>query len=162
MGRALELLGYQTQFGPWWPKNIMIADPWYEHPEEWPKYYPVIKKQVELHDAFQDYPWMFLYRPLTNWYPDAKFILLQRDPDGVADSEIKMWRRNNVPERDIPDAQAFKDRYLKHREDVLSYFSSSKNLLDVSVKDPQIWQKLCTFLGKKVPTTQFPHLNKAK
>ena len=87
MAIAFEKLGYKTLRGPWWPKGIMIMDDFYERPNEWIPYYTVIKDKIGHYNAFVDYPWMFLYDKIDNWYPQARFVLTVRDSEALAKSD---------------------------------------------------------------------------
>jgi len=160
MGKAFEILGYKTLNGPWWPKGIMINDPFYERSEEWSLYYENIKKIIKFYDAFQDYPWMFLFREIKDWYPNSKFILTKREPNDLAMSDIKMLKRLNHPEKDIPKKDTLIKRYVDHRKNVLDFFKNDKNFLEIDIFKGDGWDKLCNFLNKNKPSENFPHLNK--
>jgi hypothetical protein len=162
LGRALDVLGYKTLHGPWWPRNLMIKDDWYERPEAWPAHYPIIQAMIDLHEAFEDYPWMFLYERLDQWVPDARFILTVReDPGAVADSDIRMLRQLKIPEDRIRSRAAYIERYLTHRDRVLEYFGERDNLLVLDIVGGDGWSRLCPFLGRAVPELPFPHVNRA-
>jgi hypothetical protein len=159
MGRALEILGYHTLNGPWWPNGIMLADPWYERPEEWKRYDAVIRSQAEKYDAFQDYPWMYCFKECDRWFPGSKFILTLRDPDQVAESDIRMWRKVNVPADQIPPRSKFISRYNAHYESVARYFAGRNDLLTINITAGVGWREICEFLDKPLPEKEFPHLN---
>ena len=161
MGKAFEILGYNTLNGPWWPKGIMINDPFYEHSDLWPIYYESIKKVILKYDAFQDYPWMFLFKEIREWYPDSKIILTIRDPNELALSDIAMLKRLKIPEKSIPKKDKFIKRYICHRNNVLDFFKSDKDFLKFNIFAGDGWDKLCNFLKKDKPTLNFPNLNKS-
>jgi hypothetical protein len=160
IGRAFDILGYKTMHGPWWPKNKMIVDDWYERPEEWKNYYGVIKNKIDGYNAFQDYPWMFLYKEIDGWYPNVKFILSVREYESVAESEIRWWKKNRVPINKIPSKDKFMQRYNDHKNNVLKYFKDKNNILIMNITEGDGWDKICNFLERDIPNTPFPHLNK--
>lgn len=162
MGKALEILGYHTLNGPWWPDGIMLRDPWHEQPDEWPKYDEIIKTQAEIYDAFQDYPWMYCYEKCDRWFPGSRFILTVRDPVKVAESDIRMWRNNKVAGHQIPAKEKFIARYNRHYESVSRYFAGRNNLLVIDITEGAGWPEICGFLDKPVPQRDFPHLNKGR
>ena len=161
-GRALSLLGYNVHSGPWWSEG-MLADDWYKTPEEWPKYYDLIKEKTTHYTAFQDYPWMYCYDKCYEWYPDAKFILTTRDPDSLAASEKRFWIRNGASEANIPKAEVFKTRLVENEKRIHEFFSDKQHsLLVVNYENGDGWKELCEFLGHSVPNIPFPHLNRTK
>lgn len=161
LGHALQKLGYRTLNGPWWPKEVMLADSWYQHPEEWDGYRGVIRTMTESFDAFQDYPWMFCFEMCHEWYPDAKFILTSRDSKSVAESDIRMWRRHGAADGQIPSPQAFIDRYENQYRRVVEFFSDKPgSLLIVNFEEGDGWNEICGFLNKPIPDEAFPHANK--
>lgn len=160
MGKAFKILGYNTLNGGWWRDGVMLDDSWYEKVDDWDQYDKVIKSQAEKYDAFEDYPWMYCFEKCDHWFPGSKFILTVRDPDKVAESDIRMWRRNNVSEDQIPPKSKFISRYNKHYQSVLSYFKGRDNLLIINLSEGDGWAEVCNFLDKPIPDQKFPHLNK--
>jgi hypothetical protein len=158
LGRCFEILGYKTLHGPWWPEDIMIKDPWYKQPLKWSKHYQNIKNIIKQYDAFQDYPWMFLFKETDFWFPNSKFILTTRKADKVASSDINMWKR--MRKVSIPPKKQFIERYNKHYSSVLDYFKKKNNLLIVNFEKGDGWKEICQFLEKPIPDQPFPHLNK--
>jgi len=159
MGAAFQVLGYNTFLGGW-PKDKMIFDRWFQTPDEWNNYDDIIKEKTEAYDAFEDYPWMFCYKKCHEWYPDAKFILLQRDANEVAESDLNMWRKEGVAESDLPPAQKFIDRYERQFKEASEYFKDNPNFLIMNISEG--WTTLCPFLDKKTPLEEFPHSNKGQ
>ena len=138
----------------------MLKDPWYEKAEEWDSYDEVIRSQAEKYEAFEDYPWMYCFEKCDHWFPGSRFILTVRDPDKVAESDVKMYRKNKVSEHLIPPKSKFISRYTRHHESVTSYFKDRDDLLIINVTEREGWPKVCKFLGKPIPDQAFPHLNK--
>jgi hypothetical protein len=158
MGTALQMLGYNV-FLSGWQKNEILTDNWYRDPDKWQEHYDTIRKKTEQYDAFEDYPWMWCFKKCHEWYPDAKFILLERDAQDVAMSDINMWKKEGVAEPDIPTAQNFIDRYEMQFKMATEYFED-KDLLKMNISKGDGWEKLCPFLKKEIPYQNFPHSNK--
>lgn len=160
MGRAFDMLGYNTLHGPWWDEG-MIVDDWYKTPEKWDDYDDLIRAKAEKYDAFEDYPWMFCYKKCDVWFPGSKFILLERDADKVAESDLNMWRANGVKPEDMLPKQAFIDRYQKQFDGAVEYFKERPDdLLIMNLSNGDGFEKMCEFLGKNKPVLPFPHANK--
>ncbi len=159
MGRALDMLGYTTKHGPWWTDGILV-DNWYERPEEWLKYHEQIRSEAEQYDAFEDYPWMYLHKECDEWFPGSKFILMERDAEQVAESDLNMWRANGVKPEDWPPKQKFIDRYQNQFNAVVEYFKGRPDdLIIINLSNGDNFDKLCAFLGKDKPLLPFPHSN---
>ncbi len=156
MGRAFEILGFKTLNGPWTEDNL-IYDPWYKNSEKWKDNYDLIRYKTTEFDAFQDYPWMFLYKELDKWYPDAKFILTVRDAEKVAESDLNMFRKYN---KELPQKQPYIDRYNTHYKSVTEHFKNKSNLLVINLGESDEWTEICDFLNLPIPKKPFPHKNK--
>ncbi len=158
MGKALSQLGFRTFHGcnPYlklpinsfnWDRDIFS------------QYSSRVKNLVELYDAFEDYPFMFIYREMQEAFPDARFILTERDAGKVADSDINMWKQ--LGQHPIPDRQKFIDRYTSHHAEVLDYFGDSESLLRMRLGEGNEWTRLCDFLDLPVPQgVSFPHAHR--
>ncbi len=53
-------------------------------------------------------------------------------------------------------------KYNQHNEEVRKYFKGKDNFIELCFENGDGWEKLCAFLGKDIPNTPFPNLNKAK
>ena len=159
MAIAFEKLGYKTLRGPWWPEGIMIKDDFYERPNEWIPYYSIIKEKIGHYNAFVDYPWMFLYDKIDNWYPQARFVLTVRDPEDLAKSDIAMLKRLGHSEDKIHSKDKIINRYIVHRKKVLKYFEKKNNFIEIDIFKGEGWKKLCSFLNHDIPNIDFPHVN---
>ena len=133
---------------------------------------------AEQYDTFEDWPWFLAYEALDKAFPDAKFVLTQRQSSAAYISSLYRHRQREgafSPDfqepswwRDIlgyppsywnPDL--FQAQYNVHNESVLSYFANKPHkLLMVCWEKGDGWNELCTFLNKTVPEESFPHLNK--
>ena len=133
LGRAFDILGYKTFHGPWNDTTKLFTDNWYEKPEEWLKYHKNIQNLISNYSAFQDYPFMWVFKECDKWYSDAKFVLTVRDPIAVANSDANMW---NTPIEELKrngTYQKFIDRYNNHYEMVQDYFKNKDNLLEIRI-----------------------------
>jgi hypothetical protein len=127
---------------------------------------------VEKHDAFQDNPWPILYREIDQKYPGSKFILTLRPTDDWIRSVVSHFGSQVTPMRKWiygvgspkGSEQIYIDRYEKHNEGVLRYFSDRpKDLLVLRITEGDGWERLCPFLGvKEVPSIAFPRANTAE
>lgn len=123
-----------------------------------------IRDLTSSYNAFTDHPWMWCYKYCDQLYPDSKFILTTRSsPEKVADSEIKFWKAMNQASNidpdtvETPNRQLFIDRYVKHAEDVRSYFKDSPKFLEVCWENGDGWKELMEFL-----VGPFPHSNSSQ
>ena len=161
LGAALSTLGYIGLYRPWFILRDAqnVPDNWYNDPDNWYLYYNKIKERAAGYNAFSDAPWMFLFKQLDEWYPGSKFILtLRKSPEILARSDINQWRGKS----DTPPAQKFIDRYIKHNQMVIDYFTNKTNLLIMCFENGDGWKKLCKFLNKPIPDKAFPHANKGR
>ena len=136
-----------------------------------------IIKLAEDKDAFEDWPWLILYKELDKAFPESRFILTERDPlkwiksyknmlknQGKASDELNEIRRvlYGLPFPHVSEKQLIK-RYKNHNEEVKKYFEDRPNsLLVVNWGNGDGWNKLCEFLGKTIPDEPFPHANRGK
>ena len=157
LGKAFDILGFKTCHGPWWNRNEILIDNWYKNPSEWSKYYDSIKKKASQYNAFEDYPWMYVFKEVDEWFPGSKFILTVRESKKVASSDANFHKKNNDPSK---SAQQFIERYENHLSSVISYFAGRKDLLIVSWENGNGWKEICEFLDKPIPDRPFPHVNK--
>lgn len=159
LGQALEILNYNTLHGPWWPDE-MIRDPFYKKPLDWPNYYPIVQRLTQEYDAFQDYPWMYLFRECYAWFPDAKFILTIRDPETVVASTINQFKVIKPLYCLPPSKKIIRQRYTSHLYQVIDFFRDKDNLLIINLESGDGWNELCSFLDYDVPNVEFPHCNR--
>ncbi len=156
IGQALDALGLRTFHG-----SSPYFDPGIDHfawdPAKFRQHLPRTLNLVSLFDAFEDYPFMWIYREMREAFPDAAFILTERDSHAVAMSDINMRRQLGKPSL---DPQAYVDRYERHNRAVKSYFASSEQLLVMRLGSGKEWQTLCDFLELPVPRgLPFPRAN---
>ncbi len=154
---ALEILGYRVT-GPngIWDENIAKNALTIAH------------QKIKEYDAFQDNPWPILYKEIDNTYPESKFILTIRPPELWIKSVVNYFGTESTPMRQwiygagspINNEQTYLDRYLKHNQKVMQYFSNRPDdLLVLSITEGDGWEKLCPFLEAELPAISFPHEN---
>ena len=126
------------------------------------------------YDALTDITVARDYKKLDELFPNSKFILTIRDMESWLNSVEAHFKRNPVETReqwvlDVRkevyrsegyDRELMKTAYLKHVEDVESYFSERKNdLLIMNICDGEGWEVLCPFLSIEIPDKEFPKVN---
>lgn len=128
--------------------------------------YSLVKK----YDAFQDNPWPIIYKEIDAKFPGSKFILLSRDTNSWIKSVVKHFGGKETPMRNwiygvgdpVGNKSIYIERYENHKTDVLDYFKDRPNdLLVMDFAKGDGWEVLCPFLETEIPSTPFPHVNKA-
>ena len=152
LGRALGSLGYRNS-----SFNRVV----------WRQYYlkGKIEKVIEYaskFESFDDLPWLKedLIPFLDKSFPGSKWIYLERDEKEWKSSFVK-WSKNRFGYSYDPDDG--RRKYDAHRKFVFKYFETrvNKDLLVLSIKDPEGFKKLAEFLGKQTDQFEFPHFNKS-
>lgn len=149
LAKALDILGYRT------------------------KHYPWSLEEIDQHDASCDIPVACRYKELDIMYPNSKFILTHRPvaewlnttslkpPDEHKPPLWKIEARLRVYRSIHWDRQKWHDGYIRHYEDVMSYFGpNSERLLLLPVDLEDKWTPLCKFLNKPIPTVVYPWVNR--
>jgi hypothetical protein len=127
----------------------------------------------KLFDAFLDNPYAAIWRNLDEMFPSAKFILTLRDADSWIEScvryyggrrvrPMRLWifGENANPTASAIAKQAWLDTYQRHNASILHYFGAeSDRFITMNVVESDGWEKLCPFLGVKIPSTSFPRSN---
>lgn len=156
LANALRVLGYSVT-GPNGVNNKNI-----ENDAE-----KIARRLIKKYDAFQDNPWPILYKKLDEWCPGSKFILTVRDSDSWLNSQVKHFGKQETPMRRwiygaaCPEGneKVYVERYERHNNEVLEYFSGRNDLLVMSLGDGDEWKKLCAFLDKEILHCPFPKSN---
>jgi len=121
-------------------------------------------------DVVDDVPVPVLYKELAARYPDAKFVAVYRNPfDWVRSVRIHCQARflhlyeraqywhylDNRPVslEGITDS-ALIGMFLRHHQELLAYFGDRGNFLLVDLGDPDIGQRIASFVG--FPNAAFP------
>jgi len=158
IGKALEILGYRTCGAV----ALQEQDP--------TKIRTTAFANVDKFDAFQDNPWPLLYLELDQRFPGSKFILTRRDPQSWIKSVVRHFGNTGRPMLKwiygVPypkgNEEVFLERYDKHNQDVLEYFSQRPgDLLVLDIETDNQWPHIAKFLNTDVPTVAFPHANKS-
>jgi len=127
---------------------------------------------IEKHDAFSDNPWFWndLYLDLDKLDYDAKFILTTRDSEKWFKSLNKKHINMNIDARNhlykgnrptLENKDLFISKYESYNVEVLKYFQNKSNFIHIDIENGLSWDSICGFLGKKIPQTSFPWLNKS-
>ena len=157
---ALRHLGYSVT-GPNETRNPRIAE----------EVLDIAFSLVDQFDAFQDNPWPIIYKELDTEYPGSKFILTTRPVEEWIMSAIRHFDTKDTPMREwiygvghpVGHEEVYIERYMRHYREVEEYFKDRPDdLLTMNLPQGDGWEKLCTFLGKGVPSIPFPHSNKAE
>ena len=131
---------------------------------------------LSLYDAFTDNPYFTIWRQLAEKFPEAKFILTERDEAEWLNSCVRYYRGRRTrpmrewmfgehadPSANEAAAQAWLTAYQNHNRSIREYFSSQPDrLLVMNVMKGDGWGKLCPFLGRAIPRAAFPHANQTK
>jgi len=128
-------------------------------------------------EAFEDWPWILLFREMDAAFPGSRFILTTRKSgnwlrsyrrmlaaQGKSKVELNEIRRilYGLPFPDVTDAQLL-ERYERHNADVRQYFHDRpEDLLVVDWEQGSGWLELCAFLGCEIPDQPFPHENRSR
>ena len=160
LAKALRELGYRVT-GPNGVNNENIAK------EVFDLAYGLVSK----HDAFQDNPWPIIYRELDQKYPNSKFILTIRPSEVWIKSVVRHFGHEITPMREWiygigypkDNEDIYLSAYKRHNKEVQEYFTNRPNdFLVMKITEGDGWDKLCPFLGERIPQTAFPHANEAK
>jgi hypothetical protein len=134
-----------------------------------------ILREAAAADAFEDWPWILLYRELDRAFPGSRFVLTTRDPDSWVRSYLNMLRRQGTASPELNGIRrtlyglAFPDvtpaelvgRVQRHERDVRAHFRGRPgSLLVVDWSRGDGWVELCGFLGVSEPDADFPHENR--
>lgn len=123
-------------------------------------------------DAFTDNSWISRnYELVDKHYPGSKFILLVRNVDDWIRSRIKHVTKNRINaakgkydgEWLTIDEPRWRKEWYEYLPKAKHYFKNRpKDFLVIDVCKGEGWEKLCPFLGKKVPDKKFPRENVTK
>ncbi|MFT5618229.1 MAG: hypothetical protein ACI85I_001460 [Arenicella sp.] len=140
--------------------------------------YEYLFEITDQYDALEDLPWLMMYEELDKKYPNSKFILTVRKSSetwyksfwmhlimmgGTFElSKLKFGKLGAELEKK-KGKQKVIALYEAHNKAVTDYFADSPDkLLTICWDQEDGWQRLCDFLGKKIPPNPFPHSNKTK
>jgi hypothetical protein len=132
-----------------------------------------IYETVEKFDTFEDWPWPLMYKELDKKYPGSKFILTIRKDHNIWLKSIKKHSLKTNPIyhcRKLAYGYYYPQynegkyirAYEKHNKEVIEYFKNRPNdFLIINWEEGDGWEKLCKFLGKRIPKKAIPHCNKS-
>ncbi len=136
-----------------------------------------IREVAAQKESFEDWPWILLFRELDEMFPGSKFVLTVRDPERWVRSYTNMLRTQSEASEELneirrilynlpfPDVSKWQlvQRYIRHNREVKQYFSGRpEDLIVVNWEEGDGWEELCSFLGKDLPSEDFPHKNEAR
>lgn len=164
LGKCFEILGFNHQ-----SQNLVLVKN-IQHGD-----FSTIFSMANKKDSFEDWPWALLYKEFDMKFKNSRFVLTIRETDrwlssyqnmlknqGNATEELNEIRRiiYGLPFPGVSEKR-LAERYEKHNEDVMRYFSDRPNdLLVVDWEKKHGWRSLCDFLELAEPATPFPHVNK--
>lgn len=144
----------------------------------------ICPEKFKSHDAFTDTPIARIYKKLDKLFPHSKFIYTYRDQDDWINSCKKFFylnltknqlknRYERTSKRDSLmidlynsiefNREKFINAYKNHEKEIFKHFKNRKNdLLSINICSSSSkgnWQKICKFLGKKIPQEDFPKKN---
>ena len=145
------------------------------------------KRTFELADAISDAPCFCDYQQLDKIFPNSKFVYLERALQSWIPS-MQMLLKKMLPELDAKTGylhpvlkRSFNQtfglltatdpmnphhlhaHYLKHQQEVLTYFANRDDLLKIDISQTDSLKDLLYFLGiKDENAKRFPHLNAGK
>ena len=160
LGSAMEILGYKHTHAK---RNALLRHVKANNLTR-------VFRWVDQHDSFEDWPWPLIYRELDERYRNSRFILtVRRDDESWLKSIVKysafigpspgreMFFGYSMPTGHEAEYVA---RYREHNQRVRDYFKGRPGkLLVVCWENGDEWQKLCKFLGVRVPHSPFPRRN---
>lgn len=136
---------------------------------------PKIERAIEQNDAFEDWPWPFLYRYLLERFQhDSAFVLTKRSSPEVWINSIKRYALNSRTQlirkatygTEFP--HGFEDHYLERYRsrlvEVRDHFKCAgamNQLLEVEAGDPRLLEFVCRVRNIETPDCSLPHKQKS-
>jgi Sulfotransferase domain len=139
--------------------------------------HPDWDRLFEGYAATVDYPGARFWRPLAEFYPQAKVLHSVRDPDKWFDStQATIFSERNLGRvTNIPGLQTFFDKAvhsgfadkIHDRDFMVAYFKRHTDDVIRTIPKERLlvyetgsgWEPLCAFLGVPVPESPFPREN---
>jgi hypothetical protein len=131
-----------------------------------------ILDDADKYDAFEDFPWPFLYQEIDKRYPGSKFVLTKRKnvdiwyqslvkhADRTGPTPAKLWCYGHR----LPYffTASHKRLYESHIRSVRDYFAGRpEDLLEICWEEEKGWDRLTEFLGSSPVEKNIPHLNRS-
>jgi hypothetical protein len=132
-------------------------------------------KNIEMYEAFHDYPYSFNYAYINTKFPDSKFILTLRDCDewfnslfnyqsipGMTNKSLlkKLYGYETILLENKRDIIL---KYKKYNTNIINYFHNKPNkllLINLAKDDENIITKKLSIFLKKTIDFKIPHENK--
>jgi len=126
---------------------------------------------VPRYDIFVDVPWCSVYSELAREYPNARFILTERDPDAWlesfdrhllgSESALHRWTFGEVIKS--RDGQELKRFYETHVTSVCAFFERDgcHKFARLNIYEGDGWAQIGELLDVDPPKTEFPRENPA-
>ncbi|MFA5883433.1 MAG: sulfotransferase [Acidimicrobiia bacterium] len=127
-----------------------------------------VLEAADEYDAFEDMPWGAgdLYVLLAERFPKARFVLTVRDSASWSKSHERHYSPGSpIPERfwirDYADRrEALVAEYEQRNAAIRELFADQpQRFLTIDVCGGEGWEKLCPFLGLRIPDAPFPVVN---
>ncbi len=126
------------------------------------------------YQAFTDNPYFSIWRQLHDRFPNARFILTERDETSWLSSCLRYYAGRRIrpmrlwmfgdhadPAGSEQAARSWLTAYRRHNAAIRDHFGpDSEQLLIMNPCTGEGWDKLCPFLGVAPPDRPFPHSNK--
>ena len=153
---------------------------------------PHTKELIQWHDfflfdGFTDISVAYQFETLYYAFPNSQFVYTNRDLDSWVHSVSTHYeRRHGITKPSDLSSKVFQhrlnfsagwieqslyaqhvswaDSYIEFDRRVRAFFDDKPpgRFMELRICEGDEWQKLCAFLGKDVPTTDFPHKHKAR
>lgn len=187
MEQVFKILGYKVCEGYWNNNHTFYLLSLFIN-----KDYNELLRMTNYWDAFADGPWggTDLYVQLIEKYPNAKYILTEREPESWyksfeklitmfdlnLETALKSYHENGMYGSGYyfetlfnikilaGNKQKIIDTYLLYNKKVKEFFEDKKKellIIDL-LKENNRWEQICSFLNCDIPTVPFPHANKAE
>lgn len=134
---------------------------------------PNIRRAIDQHDAFDDWPWPFLYRELLQELgDDAVFVLTRRSSPEAWLASIKryslsartQWIRQVTYGTEFPHGfeEHYLTRYNNHLKEVRAHFGevgAMNQLIDVEIGTPEMLDAIAKLTNRHIPDQSVPRQN---
>lgn len=121
---------------------------------------------LEMYDVFTDFSANIdKIKRIEKDCPKSLFIFTTRDIKSWVKSKINHNKIYNMKHPANPrklNEENYKELFAKYHKQVYSYFKGRKDFLVMNICDGDGWEKLCEFLGMKIPNEPFPYANKRR
>lgn len=120
---------------------------------------------LERRESFSDVPFPVLYKQALRDFPNARFLLLNREPnswlrsvrDHVGSRKFKPFERvqywHYFPDRPKKLSEIDEGDLLslpqRHRDAIENTLDAANQLLSIDLKEPDVGEQICTFLKSK-------------